>query len=156
MANFSPSLNFNPANRAEISARAEIRHVIVPLITLTVRSLRENLKPRPTVLTNFSENGYFEKVPWLRLVTCLSMPTQAAQRVGIKTFFMESSTVIARAQRQRNASAAQFVSLEFFVRRLEEYERTLSVLTTRIEESYIQEITLFGLYLNRLLGILNE
>ena len=34
--------------------------------------------------------------------------------------------------------------------------RTLSILTTRIEESYIQEITLFGLHLNRLLGILNE
>ena len=72
---------------------------------------------------------------------------------GIKTFFMESSTVIARAQQQRNATAAQFDSLEFIVRRLEEYERTLSVLTTRIEESYIQEITLFGLYLNRLPGI---
>ena len=69
---------------------------------------------------------------------------------------MESSTMIARAQQQRNATAAQFDSLEFFVRRLEEYERTLSVLTTRIEESYIQEITLFGLYFNRLLGILNE
>ena len=40
---------------------------------------------------------------------------------------MESSTVIARAQQQRNATAAQFDSLEFFVRRLEEYERTLSV-----------------------------
>ena len=75
---------------------------------------------------------------------------------GIKTFLMESSTVIARAQQQRNATAAQFDSLEFFVRRLKEYERTLSVLTTRIEESYIQEITFFGLYLNRLLGILNE
>ena len=64
--------------------------------------------------------------------------------------------MIARAEQQRNATAAQFDSLEFFVHRLEEYERTLSVLTTRIEESYIQEITLFGLYLNRLLGILNE
>ena len=29
---------------------------------------------------------------------------------GIKTFFMESSTVIARAQRQRNATATQFDS----------------------------------------------
>ena len=74
---------------------------------------------------------------------------------GITTFFMESSTVIARAQQQRNATAAQFDSLKFFVRRLEEYERTLSVLTTRIQESYIQEITLFGLYLN-CFGILNE
>ena len=40
--------------------------------------------------------------------------------------------MIARAQQQRNATVAQFDSLEFFVRRLEEYERTLSVLTTRI------------------------
>ena len=64
--------------------------------------------------------------------------------------------MIARAQQQRNATAAQFDSSEFFVRRLEEYERTLSVLPTRIEESYAQEITLFGLYLNHLLGILNE
>ena len=30
---------------------------------------------------------------------------------GIKTFFMESSTVIARAQQQRNATATQFDSL---------------------------------------------
>ena len=29
---------------------------------------------------------------------------------GIKTFFMESSTVIARAQQQRNATATQFDS----------------------------------------------
>ena len=56
---------------------------------------------------------------------------------GIKTFFMESSRVIARAQQQRNATAAQLDSLEFFVPRLEEYKRTLSVLTTRIEESYV-------------------
>ena len=32
------------------------------------------------------------------------------------------------------------------------FEGTLSVLTTRIEESYAQEITLFGLYLNLLEG----
>ena len=43
---------------------------------------------------------------------------------GTETFFMESSTMIARAQQQRNATAAQFDSSEFFVRRLEEYERT--------------------------------
>ena len=84
------------------------------------------------------------------------MASAGAAIQGIKTFFMDSSMVIARAQQQRNATATQFDSLEFFVRRLKEYERTLSVLTTRIEESYIQEITLFGFYLNRLLGILNE
>ena len=62
-----------------------------------------------------------------------------------ETFFMELSIMIARAQQQRNATATQFDSSEFFVRRLEEYaERTLSVLSTRIEESYAQEITLFG------------
>ena len=72
-----------------------------------------------------------------------------------ETFFVELGTIISRAQQQRNATATQFDSSEFFVRRLEEYERTLSVLTTRIEESYAQEITLIG-YLNHLLGILNE
>ena len=46
------------------------------------------------------------------------------------------STMIARAQQQRDAKATQFDSSEFFVRRLEEYERTLSGLTMRIEESY--------------------
>ena len=29
---------------------------------------------------------YLEKVPWLRLVTCLCMPTEAAQRVGLQLF----------------------------------------------------------------------
>ena len=72
-----------------------------------------------------------------------------------ETFFVELGTIISRAQQQRNATATQFDSSEFFVRRLEEYERALSVLTTRIEESYAQEITLIG-YLNHLLGILNE
>ena len=75
---------------------------------------------------------------------------------GTETFFMELSTMIARAQQQQNATAIQFDSSESFVRRQEEYERTLSVLTTKIEKSYAQEITLLGLYLNHLLGILNE
>ena len=65
---------------------------------------------------------------------------------------MELSIMITRAQQQRNATATQFDSLDFFVRRLEEYERTLSALTTRIEESYAQEIN----YSHQLLGILNE
>ena len=43
-------------------------------------------------------------------------------------FFMELSTMITRAQQQRNATATQFDSSEFFVRRVEEYEITLSVL----------------------------
>ena len=69
---------------------------------------------------------------------------------------MELSIMITRAQQQRgNATATQFDSLDFFVRRLEEYERTLSVLTTRIEESYAQEINLIG-YLHQLLCILSE
>ena len=38
---------------------------------------------------------------------------------------------------------------------MEEYERTLSVLTTRNEESYAQEICLIS-NLHQLLGILNE
>ena len=43
----------------------------------------------------------------------------------------------------------------FFVRRPEEYEGTLIVLTARIEESYTQEINLRG-YLHQLIGIFNE
>ena len=52
--------------------------------------------------------------------------------------------MIARAKQQRNVTGTQFDSSEFFVRRLEEHEGTLGVLSTRIEESYAQEITLFG------------
>ena len=70
-----------------------------------------------------------------------------------ETLFMELRRMIARAQQQRNATATQFDSSEFFVRRLEEYaERTLSVLSTRIEESYALEITLFGKPLNCLVS----
>ena len=59
--------------------------------------------------------------------------------------------MITRTKQPRNTT--QFDSSDFFVRRLEEYERTLSVLTT--EESYAKEISLIG-YLHQLLGILNE
>ena len=55
---------------------------------------------------------------------------------------MELSTMITGAQQQRNATATQFDSSDFLVRRLEEYEGTFIVLTTRIEESYAQEINL--------------
>ena len=68
---------------------------------------------------------------------------------------MELSTMITGAQQQRNATATQFDSSDFFVRRPEEYEGNLTVLTARIEESYTQEINLRG-YLHQLLGILNE
>ena len=62
---------------------------------------------------------------------------------------MKLSTMTTRAQQQRNTTATQFdSSAHFFVHRPEEYEGTLIVLTTRIEESY-------G-YLNQLLCILNE
>ena len=61
---------------------------------------------------------------------------------------MELSTMTTRAQQQRHAAATQFDYSDFFVRIPEEYEGTLIVLTTRIEESY-------G-YLNQLLCILNE
>ena len=63
--------------------------------------------------------------------------------------------MITGAQQQRNATATQFDSSNFFVRRPEEYERALIVLTARIEESYTQEINLRG-YLHQLLGIFNE
>ena len=37
----------------------------------------------PVSTTSFPGSSlYLEKVPWLRLVTCLCMPTQTAQRVG--------------------------------------------------------------------------
>ena len=52
---------------------------------------------------------------------------------------MELSTMITRVQQQRNAAATQFDSSEFFARRMEEYERTLSVLTTRIIVSTMRE-----------------
>ena len=60
-----------------------------------------------------------------------------------------------KAQRQRIATATQLDSADIFVRRLKVYERTLSVLTTRIEESYVQEINLIA-YLHQLPCILNE
>ena len=63
--------------------------------------------------------------------------------------------MITGAQQQQNATATQFDSSDFFVRRPEEYGGTLIVLTVRIEESYTQEINLRG-YLHQLLGILNE
>ena len=62
--------------------------------------------------------------------------------------------MIMRAQQQRSATATQFDSSDFLVRP-EEYEGTLIALTTRIEETYAQEINLRG-YLHQLLGILNE
>ena len=65
---------------------------------------------------------------------------------------MELSTMISRAQQQPNATATQFDSSDFLVRRLEEYEGILIVLTTRIEESYAQEINLVG-YLHQSLCI---
>ena len=63
--------------------------------------------------------------------------------------------MITGAQQQRNATATQFDSSDFFVSRTEEYEGDLTVLTARIEESYTQEINLRR-YLHQLLGILNE
>ena len=71
---------------------------------------------------------------------------------------MDLSTMITGAQQQQNATATQFDSSDFFVRRPDEYEGTLIVLTARIEESYwsyAQEINFIG-YLHQLLGILNE
>ena len=52
---------------------------------------------------------------------------------------MELSTMTTRAQQQRNTTATQFNYSDFYVRRPEEYERTLIVLTTRIEESRIRD-----------------
>ena len=58
----------------------------------------------------------------------------------IKGFFMELSTVITRAQQQRNATTTQFDSSDFFVRRpeedegtyeKEEFERIILIIRTR-------------------------
>ena len=68
---------------------------------------------------------------------------------------MELSTMITGAQQQRNATATQFDSSDFFVHRPEECEGTLIIITARIEESYTQEINLRR-YLHQLLGILTE
>ena len=53
-------------------------------------------RPAPTVsviiATSFPGYSlYFEKVPWLRLVTCLSMPTQAAPRVSPQLNFVNTT-----------------------------------------------------------------
>ena len=63
-------------------------------------------------------------------------------------FFMDLSRLISSARQQQNATATQLDSAEFFIRRLEEYERTLSVLTLRVEESYTQEACLIDYLFN--------
>ena len=65
---------------------------------------------------------------------------------GIKTFFMESSTVRdceSTTTTKRYSHSVRFSATELFVCRLEKHERALSVLT---EESYAQEITLIGYF----------
>ena len=98
---------------------------------------------------------WFHYVPSLLAnLICENKMVSAGFGFGIHKGFscMELVTMITRAQQQRNATATQLDSSDFFVLRLEEYERTLSVLITRIEESYAQEINL----LNELLCTLNE
>ena len=62
--------------------------------------------------------------PWIQNGVCWSYNLAP----DTERFFMELSTMITRAQQQRNATATQFDSSEFFVRRVGEYEITLSVL----------------------------
>ena len=61
--------------------------------------------------------------------------------------------LITSAQRQRQT--ASYDSADFFVRRLQENERTLAILTLRIEESFPNEVELIN-YLNELQSIVNE
>lgn len=68
---------------------------------------------------------------------------------------MDLCSLITSAQAQRDNIATQFDPAGFYMRRLEENERTLSVLTTRIEESFPQEVCLIG-DLHELIGILSE
>ena len=53
--------------------------------------------------------------------------------MGANTIRSETTCYPANAL---NNAATQFHSSEFFIRRLDEHERTLNVLTVRIEESY--------------------
>ena len=61
--------------------------------------------------------------------------------------------LITSAQRQRQT--ASYDSADFFVRRLQENERTLAILTLRIEQSFPNEVELIN-DLNELQSIVNE
>jgi hypothetical protein len=56
--------------------------------------------------------------------------------INTENLFRESVDLIRNAEQSRRT---HFDSPDFYCRRLEEYERTLSVLTTRITESYTTE-----------------
>ena len=113
----------------------------------------ENTPPRPPPPHHFS-NGPSLIAPRL-LAMQGALDGGAIWLPDTERFFMDLSRLISSTRQQQNATATQFDSAEFFIRRLEEYERTLSVLTLRVEESYTQEASVID-YLDQLLNILNE
>ena len=72
---------------------------------------------------------------------------------NVEEFFVSLGNLITSAQRQRQT--ASYDSADFFVRRLQENERTLAILTLRIEESFPNEVELIN-DLNELHSIVNE
>ena len=70
-----------------------------------------------------------------------------------KIFFFSLGNLITSAQRQRQT--ASYDSADFFVRRLQENERTLAILTLRIEKSFPNEVELINDQ-NELHSIVNE
>ena len=72
---------------------------------------------------------------------------------NVEGFFVSLGNLITNAQRQRQT--ASYDSADFFVRRLQENERTLAILTLRIEESFPNEFELIS-DLNELHSIVNE
>ena len=68
----------------------------------------------------------------------------AGAAINVASRYIE---IITRAQQQRNATATQFDSSDFFVRRLEEYEGTLIVQTTRNSKNHThKKLTLSATY----------
>lgn len=68
--------------------------------------------------------------------SALSLPSQMAFRwlPNIAEFFFSLARLIEDSERQLNS--ASYDSIEFLVRRLDEYERTLATLTSRFYETY--------------------
>ena len=61
---------------------------------------------------------------------------------NVEEFFVSLGNLITSAQRQRQT--ASYDSADFFVRRLQENERILAILTFRIEESFPNEVELIN------------
>ena len=91
----------------------------------------------------------------LRILPMVESSMQGARiwLPNIGRFFVSLGSLITSAQAQR--LTASYDSAEFFGRRLQENERTLAILTFRIEESFPNEVRLIN-DLNELHCIVNE